>query len=125
MRVCDVSTGEVINVTASEETAFWEWAIVEVLRHTGVRIEELLELSQLSIRQYRRPNGEVIALLVIAPSKTDRERVIPMSSELFHVVACIIRRLSHGQRTVPLATRHDPTQRVTSTAQPFLFQRLG
>jgi hypothetical protein len=42
------------------------------------RIEELTELSQLSVRNYKRPNGEVIALLVIAPSKTDRERVIPV-----------------------------------------------
>ena len=56
---------------------------MEVLRHSGIRIEELLELTHLSIRQYQRPNGEVIALLVIAPSKTDRERVIPMSAELF------------------------------------------
>lgn len=37
-------------------------AIVQTLRHTGIRIEELLELTQLSIRQYRRPNGEVFAL---------------------------------------------------------------
>jgi hypothetical protein len=59
--------------------------VVEVLRLTGIRSEELLELSQLSIRQYQRPNGEVVALLVIAPSKTERERVIPMSAELFHV----------------------------------------
>ena len=56
------------------------------------RIEELCELTHLSIRQYRRPNGEVAALLVIAPSKTDRERVIPMSAELFAVIAAIIRR---------------------------------
>ena len=76
-----------INVTDAEDAAFWTWACIETLRHTGVRNEELLELSQLSIRQYVRPNGEVIALLVIAPSKTDRERVIPMTAELFHVIA--------------------------------------
>jgi hypothetical protein len=98
VRVRDEATGEVLNVTAAEDTAFWEWAVIEVLRHTGVRIEELLELSQLSIRQYQRPSGEVIALLVIAPSKTDRERVIPVSAELFHVLACITRRLSRGHR---------------------------
>jgi site-specific recombinase XerD len=123
VRLRDEETGEVVNATMAEETAFWEWAIVETLRHTGVRIEELLELSQLSIRQYQRPNGEVIALLVIAPSKMDRERVVPMSAELFHVVACIIRRLTRGRRTVPLATRYDHTERITSEAQPFLFQR--
>lgn len=50
-------------------------------RLCGIRCEELLELSQLSIRQYVRPNGEVVALLVVAPSKTDRERVIPMTAD--------------------------------------------
>ncbi len=123
VRVRDEATGQAINVTAAEDTAFWSWAIVETLRHTGCRIEELLELSQLSIRQYQRPNGEVIALLVIAPSKTDRERVIPMSAELFHVIACILRRLTRDRRAVPLATRYDTIERVTSEPQPFLFQR--
>jgi hypothetical protein len=76
VRVRDQRTGRVVYVDREEERTFWEWAIVETLRHSGIRIEELLELSQLSIRQYRRPNGEVVALLVVAPSKTDRERVI-------------------------------------------------
>jgi site-specific recombinase XerD len=74
----------------AEDAAFWAWACVETLRHTGLRIEELLELSQLSIRRYERPNGELLGLLVVAPSKTDRERVIPMSAELFHVIAAVI-----------------------------------
>ncbi len=123
VRLRDEATGKVLNVTLAEDTAFWQWAIIETLRHTGMRIEELLELSQLSIRQYQRPNGEVIALLVVAPSKTDRERVIPMSAELFHVIACIIRRLTRDRRTVPLSTRYDTFERVTSDPQPFLFQR--
>jgi site-specific recombinase XerC len=123
VRVRDEDTDRVINVTFAEDTAFWSWALVETLRHTGVRNEEVLELSQLSIRQYLRPNGEVIALLVIAPSKTDRERVIPMSAELFHVIAVIIRRLNGAGNTVTLATRYDKHEHVTSTPQPFLFQR--
>jgi alkanesulfonate monooxygenase SsuD/methylene tetrahydromethanopterin reductase-like flavin-dependent oxidoreductase (luciferase family) len=75
----DQETGQVRALSDEEETAFWEWAYVEVLRHTGVRIEELVELAHTSIRQYQRPNGEVIALLVIAPSKTNRERVMLQS----------------------------------------------
>jgi len=110
-------------VTFTEDAAFWQWATVETLTHTGLRCEELLELSQLSIRQYQRPNGEVIALLVVAPSKTDRERVIPISAELFHVIATIIRRLTRDRPCVPLATRYDKHERVTSAPQPFLFQR--
>jgi site-specific recombinase XerD len=123
IRLRDEETAKVINATMREDITFWAWAVVETLRLTGVRIEELLELSQLSIRQYQRPNGEVIALLVIAPSKTDRERVIPMSAELLHVIACIIRRLTRDRSTVRLATRFDKIERVTSDPQPFLFQR--
>ncbi|PKZ63539.1 integrase [Gordonia terrae] len=123
VRVHDHQAGKSIDVNRQEDAAFWGWAIVETLRHSGLRIEELTELSHLSVRQYRRPNGEVIALLVVAPSKTDRERVIPMSAELFHVIACIIRRITAGKSTVPLATRYDDHERITSDPQPFLFQR--
>lgn len=123
VRVRDEATGHNFNVAQAEDTAFWQWACVHTLRHTGIRIEELLELSQLSIRQYVRSNGQVVALLVIAPSKTDRERVIPMSAELFHVIACILRRLTRNNSAVPLATRYDKHENVTSDPQPFLFQR--
>lgn len=112
-----------MNVTFAEDAAFWQWAAVETLRHTGLRCEELLELTQLSVRQYARPNGEVVALLVVAPSKTDRERVIPMTADLFHVIATIIRRLTRDRHGVPLATRYDKFERITSEPQPFLFQR--
>jgi len=122
-RVVDEATGRPVNVTFAEDAAFWQWAAVETLRHTGLRCEELLELSQLSIRQYVRPNGEVVALLVVAPSKTDRERVLPMTADLFHVIATIIRRLTKNRPAVPLATRYDKHERVTSEPQPFLFQR--
>ncbi|WP_218125186.1 hypothetical protein [Glycomyces harbinensis] len=64
--------------------AFRRWALIETLRLSGVRCEELVKLTtHLSVRNYRRPNGEVVALLVISPSKTDLERVVPMSAELF------------------------------------------
>ncbi len=124
VRVRDQVTGQIINVSRQEQKAFWEWSIVETLRHSGARVEELLELSQLSIRQYQRPSGEVVALLVIAPSKTDRERVIPMSAELFHVIAAIIRRHTRDRQTIPLITRFDPHDKQTSSPQPFLFQRV-
>ncbi|GAA3618142.1 site-specific integrase [Nonomuraea rosea] len=124
VRVRDQETGELVNVSRKEQKAFWEWAIVETLRHSGVRVEELLKLTQLSVRQYQRPNGEVVALLVIAPSKTDRERVIPMSAELFHVIAAIIRRHTRDRPTISLVTRFDPHDKQTSSPQPFLFQRV-
>ncbi|MBO3742666.1 hypothetical protein [Actinoplanes flavus] len=32
-------------LTKEEDAEFWEWAYVEVLRHTGIRVEELVELT--------------------------------------------------------------------------------
>ncbi|MBQ0905248.1 hypothetical protein [Micromonospora sp. U21] len=46
-----------VDVTALEADCFWAWALIETLRHTGARIEEVLELTQLSRRQpSRRPH---------------------------------------------------------------------
>jgi integrase len=123
IRIRDAETGHTINLAREEDSAFWEWATVEVLRHTGIRVEELLELTQLSIRQYHRPNGELIGLLVIAPSKTDRERVIPISAGLFAVIAAIIRRHTASGTPIPLVSRYDPHDKVHSPPMPFLFQR--
>ena len=67
---------------------------MEVLRATGIRIEELLELSHHSLVQYRLPGtGELIPLLQIAPSKTDKERLLVVSPELADVLSQIIRRV--------------------------------
>ncbi|MFI6422934.1 tyrosine-type recombinase/integrase [Streptomyces sp. NPDC050842] len=123
VRVIEHGTDELIHVTIAEDTAFWEWVSVEILRHSGIRVEELVELTHLSIRQYERSNGEVIALLVVAPSKTERERVIPMSAELFHAIAQIVRRQTRDGRPIPLLTRYDPHERIWLDPMPFLFQR--
>ena len=61
------SSGPRINLAKAEDRAFWTRAIVEVLRHTGIRIEELLELTHLSLRPFRKPDGQIIPLLQIAP----------------------------------------------------------
>ncbi|WP_218001269.1 site-specific integrase [Nocardia thailandica] len=123
VRLRMVASGEVVNQTQAEDYCFWRWAVVEVLRASGIRIEELCELTHLSIRQYRRPNGEVIALLVIAPSKNDRERVIPMSAELFHVIARIIARHTAGGQTIAVIPRYDTQDKIWSAPLPHLFQR--
>jgi hypothetical protein len=123
VRLRDDATGDVINLGVTEPAAFWEWAIVETLRLSGIRIEELLEMTQLSIRRYQRPNGETIALLVIAPSKSDRERIIPMSAELFAVIAAVIRRHTETRGRVPALSRYDTHDKVHTPPMPFLFQR--
>jgi hypothetical protein len=73
----DPDTGKRQDLTFEEHRGFWIWATVEVLRHCGIRIEELTELSHHSLIQYRLPTtGELIPLLQIAPSKTDEERLL-------------------------------------------------
>jgi site-specific recombinase XerD len=124
VRVVNRTTGELMRLSVMENLAFWQWAIVESLRLAGLRAEELTELTHLSIRQYQRPNGEVVALLVISPSKSDRERVIPMSAELFHVLAQVIRRHRDEHGTVPVCQRYDLHECVWSEKMPFLFQSL-
>ena len=122
MRVQRADGGPVIDVEAAEARAFWTWAVIEVLRLTGIRHEELLELSHLSVRQYRRPKGEVVALLVVTPSKSDRERVFPMSPELLRVIAQVICRHTDRLGAIPVVRRWDPYERQHSEALPFLFQ---
>ena len=100
---------------------FMTWTIIEILRHTGIRIEELLELTHLSIKQYRKPDGTVIPLLQIAPSKTDQERIFPCSPELTTTLARLVDFVSIDGR-VPLCCRIDTQERQVSAPLPHLVQ---
>ncbi|MET8518275.1 site-specific integrase [Streptomyces sp. NPDC005077] len=107
-----------------EEYAFWAWAAVEVLRLTGVRIEELLEISHHSLVQYRLPTtGEIVPLLQIAPSKTDAERLLAVSPELADVLSTIIQRVRGTSGAVPLVPAYDWHECVWMPPAPLLFQR--
>ena len=118
------ATGKRRNLTLDEEHAFWIWAIVEVLRATGIRIEELTQLSHHSLVQYRLPTtGALIPLLQIAPSKTDKERLLVVSPELADVLAHIISRIRGPLAAVPLVHAYDDYERVWLPPSPRLFQR--
>jgi Phage integrase family len=119
----DEPSSRALNCAREEDDAFWCWAVVEALRLTGLRCEELLELSHLSIRQYRPADGKAVVLLQIAPSKMDRERVIPVCPELVHALARIVARVRGDSEAVPLAQRWDPYEQSLSPPMPFLFQR--
>jgi site-specific recombinase XerD len=119
----DPDTGQRRDVTFEEHRGFWTWAMVEVLRHTGVRIEELTELSHHSLIQYRLPHtGELIPLLQIAPSKTDAERLLVISPELADVLSTIVARVRAGQQQVPVVVSYDKNERVYNPPMPLLFQ---
>ncbi|MFD7541361.1 tyrosine-type recombinase/integrase [Streptomyces sp. NPDC059819] len=114
--------GPRFDAECEENNAFWTWAGIEILRRTGARIEELLELTHLSLRQYQAPTGETVPLLQISPSKTDRERVIPADPDLVAVLARIIRRIKGTGERVPLLTRYDGYERIFGPPMPHLFQ---
>jgi hypothetical protein len=66
------------DLVKEEENAFWIHAAIELLRATGIRIEELTELSHHSLIQYRLPTtGEIVALL-----RSRRRRPMPNGSYL-------------------------------------------
>ena len=122
----DPATSQRRDLTLEEDHAFWSWAIVEVLRATGIRIEELLEITHYSLVQYRLPTtGELVPLLQIAPSKTDTERLLVVSPDMADVLSAIISRLRsqrHGG-AVPLVPAYDSQERTWLPPSPVLFQR--
>ncbi|RSN02944.1 integrase [Nonomuraea sp. WAC 01424] len=120
----DVEAGEQLNLSVSEENAFWAWAIIEILRHTGIRLEELLELTHLALVSYQLPaTDEIVPLLQIVPSKTDAERLLLVPPELASVLAQVITRLRNEDGSVPLVSRYDPYERRTGPPLPHLMQR--
>ena len=122
----DSASGSRIDLTRAEEVAFWTWAAVEVLRHTGCRIEELIELTHHSLVQYRLPgSGELVPLLHIAPSKTDIERLLVISPELADVLAAIVARTRDTcTGAVPDVIAYDRYECRFLPPMPVLFQHL-
>lgn len=120
----DQTTSTRHDLTFEEHEAFWAWATVEILRHTGIRAEELLELTHHSFVQYQLPStGELVPLLQIAPSKTDAERLLLISPELADVLSAVICRIRDATGTVPLVPSYDIHERVWLPPMPLLFQR--
>jgi hypothetical protein len=120
----DTATGKRRSLSYEADEAFWAWATIEVLRLTGIRCEELLELTHHSITEYRLPTtGELVPLLQIAPSKTDTERLLLVSPELADVLSSIVTRLRGPSGAIPLVPSYDIRERVWNPPMPLLFQR--
>ena len=120
----DPASGKRRDLGLEDDHAFWAWAAVEVLRLTGIRMEELLEITHHSLIQYRLPTtGELVPLLQIVPSKTDEERLLVVSPELADVLSAIIRRVRGDSRAVPLVPAYDRCECLWQPPSPVLFQR--
>jgi hypothetical protein len=122
--VDDPVTGKRRDLGMEEDLAFWAWATVEVLRATGIRVEELTELSHHSLVQYRLPTtGELVPLLQIVPSKTDEERLVVVSPDLADVLSTIIGRVRDDTGAIPVIPAYDRRECVWLDPSPWLFQR--
>jgi integrase len=120
-----VASGKRRNLSYEEDEAFWAFATIEVLRLTGIRCEELLELSHHSISEYRLPStGELVPLLQIAPSKTDTERLLLVSPELADVLSSIVSRIRRPNGAIPLVASYDVREKLWNPPMPLLFQRV-
>ncbi|MFD9211804.1 tyrosine-type recombinase/integrase [Streptomyces sp. NPDC059544] len=121
----NLATGEKLDLFQTEDDAFWSWAVIETLRHTGIRREELLEITHLALVSYRLADtGELVPLLQIVPSKSNEERLLLISPELASVLATIITRLRKANGgTIPLTSQYDPHERTFGPILPHLFQR--
>lgn len=121
-RVRDVN-GTSRDIRGEEKRAFFAWATIEILRHTGIRIEELQELSHHSIIRYKLPTtGETVPLLQIAPSKTDKERLLLINPELADVLSAVISRVRQPDGTIPSIQTYDAHERTWNAPMPILYQ---
>lgn len=118
---------EVRDIARDEDDGFWSWAIIETLHHTGIRLEELLEITHLALVQYQLPDtGELVPLLQIVPSKNAEERLLLVSPELANILAAVISRVrSQNNGTIPAIARYDPYERIEGPPLPHLFQRTS
>jgi hypothetical protein len=121
-RVRDIN-GTSRDIRGEEKRAFFAWATTEILRHTGIRIEELQELSHHSIIRYKLPTtGETVPLLQIAPSKTDKERLLLINPELADVLSAVISRVRQPDGTIPPIQTYDAHERIWNAPMPILYQ---
>lgn len=111
------------NPRAEEKQAFFAWATIEILRHTGIRAEELLELSHHSIIRYTLPTtGEIVPLLQIAPSKTEKERLLLINPELADVLSALVTRVRQSDGQIPAIPTYDIHERTWNPPMPVLYQ---
>jgi len=109
---------------AVEVDAFWDWALLELLIQSGLRIEEACEVTALDVLKRRQGDGRVYYLLHVKPSKFDRARVIPIGDGLGRVIAEITRHVKrfYGTEQVPVCDRRDNLEKRGAPRAPYLLQ---
>jgi integrase len=108
---------------SDEVDTFWDWALLELLVQSGLRIEEASELTTLDILKRNMPDGRIYYLLHIKPSKFDRARVIPIGDGLGRVLAEIIRYVKrfYNSEAVPVCDHWDLLEKRPRPPAPYLI----
>lgn len=111
---------------SDEVDTFWDWALLELLVQSGLRIEEASELTTLDILRRSLADGRIYYLLHIKPSKFDRARVIPIGDGLGHVLAEIIRHVKrfYNGASVPVCDHWDLLEKRPRPPAPYLLQAI-
>lgn len=110
-----------------ERDRFWDWALLELLLTSGLRVEEASELTTLDVLKRTLPDGRIYYMLHIKPSKYDRARVVPVGDGLGRVIAEIIGHVKAFYRSdaVPACDRRDNTAKTPLPRAPYLLQGAG
>ena len=115
-------------VERREREAFWDWAVLELLVQSGLRIEEG-GLRAHNARRAQAPAARQSALLLlhVKPSKFDRARVIPIGDGLGRVIADIIAyvRGFYDTAQIPPCDNWDHRERRPLPRAPYLLQGAG
>ena len=111
---------------SDEVDTFWDWALLELLVQSGLRIEEASELTTLDILRRSLADGRIYYLLHIKPSKFDRARVIPIGDSLGRVLAEIIRYVKrfYNSDSVPVCDHWDLLEKRPRPPAPYLLQGI-
>src|SRR5206468_239058 len=111
---------------SDEVDTFWDWALLELLVQSGLRIEEASELTTFDILKRKMPDSRIYYLLHIKPSKFDRARVIPIGDGLGRVLAEIIQYVKrfYNSESVPVCDHWDLKEKRPRPPAPYLIQGI-
>ncbi len=111
---------------SDEVDTFWDWALLELLVQSGLRIEEASELTTLDILKRKMPDSRIYYLLHIKPSKFDRARVIPIGDGLGRVLSEIIRYVKrfYNSEAVPVCDHWDLQEKRPRPPAQYLIQGI-
>jgi site-specific recombinase XerD len=108
----------------AEAVAFWNWAFIELLVQSGLRIEEAHNLTVFDILRRTDSSGRAYFLLHVEPSKFDKARLIPIGDSLGKVLSEIIIHVKrfYGLNHVPPIDHFDFHQQQPLPRAPYLLQ---